>query len=79
VFKAILANNQSQPKEVSLTFSCTKPISTTVKVIFKDDQNHEYAYNVVVTADNSLFTCYGFLADHQSEYHIVLEEVLYQF
>ena len=27
-----------------------------------------------MTADNSLFTCYNFLADHQSEYKIILEE-----
>lgn len=71
----ILPNNQSQPKEISIAFQCEKPISTTVQLKFIDDQNHVYPYNVVVTADNSLFTCYGFLADHQSEYHIVLEEV----
>lgn len=27
----------------------------------------------MVTSDNSLFTCYGFLADHNSDYQIVLE------
>ncbi len=27
-----------------------------------------------MTADNSLFTCYSFLADHYAEYQIVLEE-----
>ncbi len=27
-----------------------------------------------MTADNSLFTCYNFLADHHSEYQIILEE-----
>jgi hypothetical protein len=29
---------------------------------------------VIFTADNSLFTCYSFLAEHQSDYHIVLEQ-----
>ena len=28
---------------------------------------------VVLTSDNSLFTCYTFIADHNSEYRIVLE------
>lgn len=31
-------------------------------------------YRVNISADNSLFTCYAFLADHLYDFHIVLEE-----
>lgn len=64
----------SESKELEISFNCSKPISSTIKLKFIDSQNNEYFYNVVVTADNSLFTCYGFLAEHQTDYQIVLEE-----
>ena len=44
--------------------------------MFTDEQNREYFFNITFTADNSLFTCYNFLADHHSDYHIVLEQVI---
>ena len=61
--------------ELDVVFCSMKPISTTVKLKFVDEQNREFFYNVVVTADNSLFTCYSFLAEHLMDYHIVLDEV----
>ena len=44
--------------------------------VFLSSTIFRFEYNVVATADNSIFTCYGFLAEHQTEYHIVLEEVI---
>lgn len=70
----ILPQTTNHVIELDVLFSSPKPISTTVKLKFIDEQNREFFYNVVVTADNSLFTCYAFLADHLLDYHIVLEE-----
>lgn len=61
--------------ELDVLFCSLKPISTSVKLKFIDEQNREFFYNIVVTADNSLFTCYSFLAEHLMDYHIVLDEV----
>lgn len=33
-----------------------------------------YFFVVVFTSDNSLFTCFPFLAEHNTDYHIVLEQ-----
>lgn len=74
-FEAIQPENEDAFLEVSLSFSCKKPVSTVVKLKFTDEQNREYFYNVTVTADNSLFTCHAFLADHQTDYQIIVENV----
>ena len=34
-----------------------------------------YILPVIATADNCLLTCYNFLALHQSDYHVVCEEL----
>lgn len=67
-----VANSQI---ECEVKFMSAKPISTTIKLTLTDEQNREYVYRVITTADNSLFTCYAFLADHLYDFHIVLEEV----
>ena len=71
----ILPKAASNEIEVEVKFSSMKPISTTIKLLITDEQNREYYYRVIVTADNSMFTCYAFLADHLFDFHIVLEEV----
>ena len=74
-FEVIQPENENGVIEVSLSFSCKNPISSVVKLKFTDEQNREYYYNVTVTADNSLFTCHAFLADHQTDYQIIVENV----
>jgi hypothetical protein len=59
--------------EISLKFSSTRPVSSVIRLKVSDESGREYFFSVTVTADNSLFTCYAFLADHHAEYHIVLE------
>ena len=70
---ATILPDKNDVGEIIVKFMSTRPVSTTVRIKITDEQNREYTYSVVVTADNSLFTCYAFLADHQAEYHIVLE------
>ena len=72
--EAAILPNENHQIEVNLKFRSPKPISTTVKLKFIDEQDRAYYFNVLVTADNSLLTCYGFLADHHANYHIVLEQ-----
>jgi hypothetical protein len=74
-----LPKASSNEIEVEIKFNSPKPISTVIKLTFSDEQNREYNYRVIVTADNSMFTCYAFLADHLFDFHIVLEEVLIDF
>ena len=70
---AIIVPDKPDVVEVSLRFVSAKPVATTLRLTLTDEQGKEYACGICVTADNSLFTCYAFLADHQSDYHIVLE------
>jgi len=70
----ILPQTTNHAIEVEVRFCSLKPVSSTVRIKFVDSSNREFFYNVVVAADNSLFTCYAFLADHLLDYHIVLEE-----
>ncbi len=70
----ILPQTYNHAIELEVRFCSLKPISTPVRIKFTDDFKREFFYNVIVTADNSLFTCYAFLADHLLDYHIVLEE-----
>ena len=72
----ILPKSNSNEIEVEVKFNSIKPISASITLTFSDEQNREYNYRVIVTADNSMFTCYAFLADHLFDFHIVLEEVL---
>ncbi|CAF0834043.1 unnamed protein product [Brachionus calyciflorus] len=65
--------NKADTIEIAIKFTSPKPISDSIKIKFTDEQNREFIYNVIVTSDNSLFTCYGFLADHNTDYQIVIE------
>jgi hypothetical protein len=68
-------SSKSAGLELNIRFESAKPVSTTCRLKIADDHGREFFFNVVVTADNSLFTCYSFLADHNTDYHIVLQEV----
>lgn len=70
----VILPDENHRIEINLKFSSSKPISTTIRLKFIDEQNREYEFSTIVTADNSLFTCYSFLADNHNAYHIVSDQ-----
>ena len=58
-------------------FESDRPLSFQEPIVFEDSLGNKYPLNITATADNSLLTCYPFVAQHRMDHQIVCEEVRY--
>ena len=58
-----------------LQFASDVPLSFSRQVRFEDGLGNSAELTVTATADNSLFTCYPFIAKHREDFRIVCEQV----
>ncbi|XP_070190234.1 cilia and flagella-associated protein 47-like isoform X3 [Littorina saxatilis] len=58
-----------------VTFSSPKPVSFTKPIVFRDSQGRCFSIPLTATADNSILSCYPFLALNRTSHTIVREEV----
>lgn len=58
-----------------VTFSSPKPVSFTKPIIFKDGLGNSFSFALTATADNSILTCYAFLALNRITHTIVRESI----
>ena len=56
-------------------FESDRPLSFIAPIIFEDSLGNSYPLDVSASADNSLLTCYPFVAQHRMDHQIVCEEV----
>ncbi|XP_076467202.1 cilia and flagella-associated protein 47-like [Babylonia areolata] len=57
-----------------VTFCSPKPVSFTKPIVFKDNQGRSFSLALTATADNSILTCYPFLAINRASHTIVREK-----
>lgn len=57
----------------TVTFQSPSPVTCNTAIVFTDGKE-KYELPVTATADNCLFSCYPFLAAHQTDFHIVCEQ-----
>ena len=58
-----------------LQFASDVPLSFSRQIRFEDGIGNSAELTVTATADNSLFTCYPFIAKHRENFRIVCEQV----
>lgn len=56
-------------------FASDVPVSFSRQIRFEDGVGNSAELTVTATADNSLFTCYPFIAKHRDDFRIVCEQV----
>ncbi|PFX34680.1 Calponin-likey domain-containing protein 2 [Stylophora pistillata] len=66
-------NNQACVIPCTVTFQSPSPVTCNTAIVFTDGKEN-YELPVTATADNCLFSCYPFLAAHQTDFHIVCEQ-----
>ncbi|XP_065057284.1 cilia and flagella-associated protein 47-like isoform X2 [Rhopilema esculentum] len=57
-----------------ISFESPKPVSFSTAIEFVTDQDR-HPLHVMATADNCILSCYKFLATHQTDFHIICEEL----
>ncbi|KAL8606797.1 hypothetical protein ACOMHN_049626 [Nucella lapillus] len=57
-----------------VTFCSPRPVSFTKPIVFKDSQDRSFSLPLTATADNSILTCYPFLAINRASHTIVREK-----
>ena len=60
-----------------LQFTSERPVSFSRPIRFEDQFGFAADLLFTATADNSIFTCYPFLAKHRDDFRIVTEQVIH--
>ncbi|CAF3695722.1 unnamed protein product [Adineta steineri] len=70
---AIINMDKPQDFQMKISFSSNHSYSELIVLKIIDEEKNCFEYEVYVTADNSIFTCYSFLWKSENDYQIVVQ------